>query len=103
MLRKQNDSVLIGFMIGVTVPVLGYWVIENIFAILTDQGIMDATTISTIGKRSKTLALLGICCNIIPSQYASSRRYVSVMKGIILATLIYAACWAAHFYFGIGI
>lgn len=103
MLRKQNDSVLIGFMIGVTVPVLGYWVIENVFTILTDQGIMDEVTGSTFGKRGKTLALLAICCNIIPSQYANGRRYVNVMKGVILATLIYAAFWAAHFYFGIGI
>ena len=102
MLRKQNDSVLIGFMIGVTVPVLGYWAIENIFIILTEQGIMDEVTASTYGQRAKSLALLGICSNIIPAQFANNKRYVNVLKGVILATLIYAACWAGHYYLGIG-
>jgi len=86
----------------VTVPVIGYWAIENIFTILTEQGIMDETTRSTFGQRAKSLALLGICCNIIPAQFANNKRYVNVLKGVILATLIYAGCWAGHYYLGIG-
>lgn len=101
--RKANDNFMIGFMIGVTVPVIGYWCIENLFAILTEQGVMDEITMSVAGKRLQTLALLGICCNIIPSQLASNKRYNQVLKGVIAATLIYATFWALYFVLGIRI
>jgi len=102
MLHRENDSILIGIMIGVTVPVLGYWCIENIFTLLTESGVMDEVTASTFGKRMKTLSLLAICTNIIPSQLANNKRYVKILQGVIFATLFYAACWVGHFIFGIG-
>lgn len=96
--RKANDSFMIGFMIGVTIPVIGYWCIENLFAILTDNGIMDEVTSSVAGKRLQTLSLLAICTNIIPSQLASNKRYGQILKGVITATLIYAAFWILYFF-----
>lgn len=100
-LRKANDSFMIGFMIGVTVPVIGYWCIENIFSVLTENGIMDEVTSSVAGKRLQTLSLLAICCNIIPSQLASNKRYDHILKGVIAATLIYATFWALYFFLDI--
>ena len=102
MLRKNNDNLLIGIMIGATVPVLGYWCIENLFTVLTDSGIMDEVTYSTFGKRQKTLTLLGICTNIIPAQLSSNKRYTKILQGVILATLAYAAFWSFHFLLGIS-
>lgn len=101
MLRKENDNILIGLMIGATVPVFGHWCIENLFAILTESGIMDEVSSSTIGKRSKTLTLLAICTNIIPAQFSSNKRYIKILQGVIFATLAYAAFWAMHFIFHI--
>jgi len=99
---KRNDSFLIGMMIGATVPVIGYWGIEILFETLTTAGIMDETTGSTIGKRMKTLCLLAICCNLIPSQLSSNKRYTNILRGIVFATLIYTACWALYFYAGVS-
>jgi hypothetical protein len=101
MLRKQNDNILIGLMIGATVPVIGHWCIENIFTILTESGIMDEVSVSTIGKRTKTLTLLAICTNIIPAQLSSNKRYNKILQGVIFATLAYAAFWSLHFIFHI--
>lgn len=98
---RQNDSILIGFMIGATVPILGYFCIETIFDVLTSSGIMDEVTGSTIVKRSKTLALLAICTNIVPSQLANNFRYEKIMQGVILATLVYAGFWILHFFLGV--
>jgi len=102
MLSKENDNILIGLMIGATVPVLGYWCIENLFTILTESGVMDEVTSSTFTKRIKTLSLLAICTNLIPSQLANNKRYVKILQGVVLATFLYAGCWIAHFVFEIG-
>ena len=97
MLHKNNDNLLIGILIGATIPVLGYWCIENLFDILTKSGVMDEVSLSTIGKRQKTLTLLAICTNIIPAQLSSNWRYNKILQGVILATLAYAAFWSLHF------
>ena len=61
MRKKNNDNLLLGILIGATVPVLGYWCIETLFTLLTESGIMDEVSISTSVKRQKTLTLLAIC------------------------------------------
>jgi len=101
MRQKKNDNFMIGFMIGTTVPVIGYWGIQIIFETLTSAGIMDEVTNSTFTKRMKTLALLAICCNLIPAQVSTNKRYTNILRGIVLATLIYTACWVFYFYLGI--
>lgn len=101
MREKKNDNFLIGFMLGATVPVIGYWVIEQVFTMLTEAGVMDGVTGSTITKRLKTLALLAICCNIIPTQLANNMRYTNILRGCVLATFIYAGLWAGYFFLGI--
>ena len=103
MRRKKNDSFLIGLLVGGIVPVVGYWGIGIIFETLTSAGIMDEVTFSTYGKRAKTLYLLAICTNIIPTQLASNLRYNNILRGAILATLLYAGAWVLHFYAGVTI
>lgn len=99
---KSNDTFLIGLMIGATMPVIGYWGIEIIFDTLTSAGIMDEVTLSTSGRREKTLALLAICCNLLPAQLANNKRYINVLRGVVFATLIYTAFWFVYFYLGIS-
>lgn len=98
MRRKRNDNFMIGLMIGATMPVIAYWAIGVIFEGLTDAGIMDEVTSSTFDKRLKTLSLLAICSNIIPSQLSNNWRYTNVLRGVIFATLIYAVIWVLYFY-----
>ncbi len=98
---KRNDNFMIGFMIGATVPVIAYWAIGVIFQGLTDAGIMDEVTSSTFDKRMKTLSLLAICSNIIPSQLSNNWRYTNILRGVIFSTFIYAAIWIAYYYLGV--
>lgn len=98
MRQKPNDNFFIGLMLGATVPVIAYWGIEIIFETLTEAGIMDAVSMSTSGKRLKTLCLLAICCNIIPSQLSNNYRYHRILSGVVTATFIYAGLWALYFY-----
>ena len=98
---RDNDNFWIGLMIGVTVPVLGYFVVENIFHLLSEQGIMDEISASTGQKRLRTVALIAICTNIIPSQYLAKQRYNNMLKACISVTLVYAGFWIYHFHSGL--
>jgi len=94
---KENNNILMGLLIGVIVPILGYFAIETIFDLLTQQGIMDEVSNSTGSKRRRTMALIALCCNIIPLQVIKSRAFGAIIKGIALATMIYAGFWIYYF------
>lgn len=94
---KENDSILMGLLIGATVPVIGYFFIEIIFEFLTDKGLMDSVSAGSSGKRMRTLALMGLCCNILPIQFLNNRYNNITLKGVLIATFIYAGLWLANF------
>ena len=84
-------------MIGATFPVLGYYLVEVLFDFLTNQGLMDAVSAGSSGKRLRTLALIAICTNIIPIQLLNNRYILKTVKGVLIATFIYCAIWFVNF------
>ena len=94
---KENDSIWVGLMIGATFPVLGFYLVEILFDFLTNQGLMDSVTSSSSGKRLRTLALMGICSNIIPIQLLNNRYILKTVKGVLIATFIYCGVWFFNF------
>lgn len=94
---RDNNNILMGLLIGVTVPLLGYFCIDTIFTLLTEQGIMDEVSTSSGSKRQRTVALVAICFNIIPLQAIKSKFLSPIIKGIALATMLYAALWIYYF------
>jgi len=102
-LLKENNNILMGLLIGVIVPIFGYFAIETIFDLLTEQGLMDEVSNSTGSKRQRTMALIAICFNIIPLQIIKSRAFGSIIKGIALATMIYAGFWIYYFQYSLFI
>lgn len=95
---NDKNSVLIGFVIGAIVPVAGYVVIEFIFDMVTQLGWMDSISMSTGAKRIRTMALLAICCNLIPVQIGKAKRWDNNIKGVVFATLIYVGAWIYMFH-----
>jgi len=94
----NKDSILAGFVIGAIVPVAGYTVVEFIFELLTQMGVMADVTASTAERRLRTLSLLAICCNLIPFQIAKSKRWDDQMRGIVFPTLVYVGFWVYTFF-----
>lgn len=94
----ERNSIFTGLVIGCIVPVLGFMVVQFIFNTLTQFGWMEAVTASSASRRMRTLALLGICCNLIPFNICKNRRWDQTMRGIIFPTLIYVAAWIYKFY-----
>lgn len=93
-MREREDNFFIGFMIGAIIPVAGYFLIGQLFALMTQMGMMDEVTIGSSGQRDRTTLLLAIACNILSIQYLTRRRRGNNMiKGVVTATLIYAGMW----------
>jgi hypothetical protein len=94
----HKDSILTGFVLGAIIPVLGYIVIDYIFLLTTQLGLIEEVSMSSAGKRFRTILLLAICTNLIPFQIAKSRRWDDTLRGIVFPTLVYVGFWVYKFY-----
>ena len=89
----DKDSRLFGFVIGCVVPVLAYVVLEQVFDMMTDVGLLANPSGEGINRRLRTVGLLAICANLIGFNWAKKNRYDYTMQGIIYPTLIYVVAW----------
>lgn len=96
---KFNSDILVGFAIGVTVPVLGYFLVSTVFDWLTDAGVLGELGSSfSVIKRVRTVAVLALATNLIPFQILKNMRRYDHMRGILTATFIYAITWIIYFW-----
>jgi len=89
----DKDSIFTGLVIGAIVPVLGYIAVEFIFGLLTQMGLMEYVSSTGSSRRMRTLALIGICCNLIPFNIARRQKLDDTMRGIVFPTLLYVGYW----------
>ena len=89
----DKNSLFTGLVIGAIVPVLGYIVVEFIFGLLSQIGLMEYVTGTGSSRRMRTLALLGICSNLIPLSICKKYKWDNTMRGIVFPTLLYVAFW----------
>ncbi len=94
----EKNSVLFGLVLGCIVPVAGFIFFEFLFNTLTSLGLMDEVSVSTSGRRFRTLTLLAICTILIPFNIAIAKKWDETTRGIVFPTLIYAGAWVYKFY-----
>lgn len=88
-----RDQVGIGIIIGAVFPIIGYFLLEALFNLLTDYNLMDEVSSSSLGSRKRTLYLLAICCNLIFFNIFKRQRKDNAMRGLGFPTLLYAGFW----------
>ena len=94
---RNNNTLVFGLLIGITVPVLAYMAVEAVFALMTDAGWMDEVTEATSLKRKRTLALIALCFNLITVQFFKKKYLEKILNGVVYATLLYALIWLVVF------
>ncbi len=88
----REDNIMIGIAIGVTIPVLGYLLVDGVLGLLDTMGVRGAeNTVITFKERSTML--ISLCANLIPFWIMSKMRNDNTMRGILIATAIYAIGW----------
>ena len=93
----EKNSVFTGLIVGAIVPVLGYMLVEFIFGLLTQAGLMEYVSGGGVSRRMRTLALLGICTNLIPFNICRNKKWDDTMRGIVFPTLLYVGFWVWQF------
>lgn len=93
----EKNSVFTGLVVGAIVPVLGYIAVEVVFGLLQQIGIMEYVSGTGVSRRMRTMALLGICANLIPFNICRKNRWDDTMRGIVFPTLLYVGGWLWQF------
>ena len=86
-----------GMLVGLLLPIMGFLVVKFIFSVLVHFGLLAEVTDSITERRLRTISLLAICFNLIPIQFIKKRKAMNLIRGIVLATLIFAAIWIWKF------
>lgn len=91
MLAKNH--ILLGLVLGICIPIVGYALFMMLFEALESAGIMDEVTSGSAERRMRTLGLLGICANILPFEIYRKKRHDNTMRGLVIPTVIYIGIW----------
>lgn len=92
----DRDSIILGILIGLAVPFVGYALFLTFFEQLAAADWLSTET-RTISFRTRTTAVLAIFLNIIPFKIYQKRWNMTTMRGIIIATLLYVGVWLYYF------
>jgi len=92
----DNDSLILGLLLGLAVPFVGYALILTLFEQLAATEWLSSDT-RTITFRARTMGVLAICLNIIPFRYYQKQWYQTTMRGVMIATLFYVGFWLFKF------
>lgn len=94
MLKKNN--LYIGLGIGILLPIVGYALLLTIFEQLdalhwtSQQGL-------SFKFRTRTLAMIAICVNLIPVQIYQRLRANEIVRGLSITTVVMAMIWLFTF------
>jgi len=92
----EKDSILLGIVLGVCIPFVGFATIQMLFEQLADMESLNPE-MRTIFFRDRTIAILAICLNLIPFNIYKKWRFDQTMRGILFTTFLYVFAWIWYF------
>lgn len=97
-MMPQKNAVWAGLLLGLILPVVAYAVLLMLFEQLDALGILSRPS-ATPRFRERTLSIVAIALNVFVLNYYSKRRFfLQTVRGIVIATFIGIAAWAAIFW-----
>lgn len=96
----KSDSVWVGIVVGIIVPIVVYGILLTIYTLLESMGLFSDFGFAE-DFRVRTLILFSICANLVAMQrYRKSYRN-ETMRGILITSMLLVVTW--FFVFGIKI
>jgi len=92
----NKNNIYIGLGIGIVIPLAAFFLLFFLFGQLESAGMASGEGFSP-SFRQRTLAIVAICLNIIPFNIYQKRRFTQSMRGLAIATVIYAVVWLVYF------
>lgn len=88
----SRDSILVGVILGIIFPVVGYAILFYLKEALTSIGVIPQLY-SELPSTMRTMAVLAICFNLILIQIFNNRRYEKAIRGLVFPTMIFVIIW----------
>jgi len=89
----KRDSVWVGLGIGIMVPAAVYGVLLLLYQLLDSMGVLTDVGFAD-DFRTRTLALVAICANLILMQTFRKKVYQhETIRGMLIASMILVAVW----------
>ena len=85
----KRDVPILGFIIGLLLPVLGFLIMY----LLWSHGMKFGPFVSILSRDHKAFArvlTMSLLVNLIPFVYCNSKRYDNTSRGVVVATMLYA-------------
>ncbi|MEY4905670.1 MAG: hypothetical protein RLZZ292_3485 [Bacteroidota bacterium] len=76
----DKNNLFIGLLLGFALPFVGY-------------AIFLMTLRDLLHFRPQTCAIIALCINALVLQWFKKRRYDESMRGVVIATSVYALAW----------
>lgn len=95
----KKDSVWIGLLFGLIIPVVVYLVLLLIYQLMDSMGVFSDVGFAE-DFRTRTLALISICSNLIFMQtIRRPHHHHETTRGILIASMILVGIWFWKFGF----
>ena len=92
----KRNNLLLGLALGICVPVALYGILLTIYDFMENQNLLANVSFSPT-FRSRTLALVAICINLVLMRMFSRSYASDSMRGEVLATLVLVIIWVVRF------
>lgn len=95
----KKDSVWIGLLFGLMIPIVVYLVLLLIYQLMDTMGVFSDVGFAE-DFRTRTLALIAICSNLIFMQtFRRFHHHQETTRGILIASMILVGLWFWKFGF----
>ena len=88
----EKNSFPIGLMIGIFLPIIGYFIFFGIFEGLESLGWMSDSGFRP-KFRERTVGIIAIALNAIALNYYQKRYYNNSVRGLVIMIVLYVGLW----------
>jgi hypothetical protein len=85
----RRDVPIVGFLIGLFLPMVGFYIMYLAWGNHEGIGTFISNMTHLRGMASKVMTL-SLLINLIPFLYCTTKRLDYTMRGIVIATMLYA-------------
>lgn len=93
----EKNKIWVGLIVGFLIPLVGLAVLELILEQLDEIILQQARNKLSETFKDRTLYLIAITLNILPFRWYNKRKKILSMRGMVVATTVYAIAWMILF------
>lgn len=97
-MNNFKNSMLLGVLVGIGVPILGSAFVLIIFEQLAQLGYIQGSPGNFSVVQERTVYVLGIMFNLIPFQLFKYKKFEKAMNGIVIMTILAVIVWVIFYY-----